>query len=39
MTAFILAHPYLSAGAAIYLIVAVIAWLFIAGAAIANGKD
>jgi hypothetical protein len=39
MTAFIFANPFLSAFAAIWLVIVILGWLFIAGAAIANGRN
>ena len=39
MIRFILSHPVVSAFAAVYLIVAALGWLFIAGAAIASRDE
>ena len=39
MIRFILSHPVMSAFAAVYLTIAALGWLFIAGAAIASRDD
>ncbi len=39
MTSLAIAHPYLVACAAVYLILMGLAWTFIAGAAIASGRS
>jgi hypothetical protein len=36
---FLIDHPFLSLGAAAWLVIVVFGWLFIAGAAIASGKN
>jgi hypothetical protein len=37
--AFIYEHPWLSTFMGIWLVIAILGWLFIAGAAIASGED
>jgi hypothetical protein len=39
MTSFVIAHPFVAVFAAASLMIVVLTWLFIAGAAIASGRD